>query len=214
MLIHAHARKHPITVDLFGAEYLFAVHPENPKAFVCEVEDGKAIERLLAISEAYCEYGDKPARELPTRHVPLQPQDGLSATERELGFALKEPSDGLSAEARAFADAEAARLKAEQEEEEDAQRERDEAIAAAARKEAAEAEERAKNAAASGEAAALAAARFVLKDGETVVDLKTMDDAQLRGWAKANGVKGLNSKWAGDVLREKIVAAVSAPTSE
>ena len=220
MLIHAYTRKHAIPVELFGTEYLFAAHPDNPKAFVAEVTDDKAIDRLLSITEAYVEYGQPPARAIATSHQPLQPQDNLSAVERELGFKLNPPTDELTPEARAFADAERARLAQEEEDEAEAVAERNRAAAEAAEHEAqqkkaqAEAEARAEaEAKAKAEAeAAAAAARFVLKaDDGTVVDLKPMDDAALRQFAKDAGVTGLNSKWKGDTLREKILDALAKP---
>jgi hypothetical protein len=221
MLIHAHARKHAIEVELFGVLYVFTAHPENPKAFVAEVTDDKAIARLLSIDDAYVEYGAEVARPLPTSHVPIGPADGLTAIERELGFKLEEPSDGLNPEAKAFADAEAARLKAEQDEEAEAIAERNRVLAEAAEREKQEAAEREANAKAAAEAEAKskaaeaeAAAKFVLKaDDGTTVDLKTMDDPALRAFAKDAGVAGLNSRWTGDKLREHIVATLAAPST-
>lgn len=54
MQIHAYRRKEPTPVELFGKNYLFT--PNAAGHCVADVADGRAIVRLLAISEAYCEY--------------------------------------------------------------------------------------------------------------------------------------------------------------
>lgn len=54
MQIHAYRRKEPTPVDLFGKNYLFTTNPAGH--CVADVEDGRAIARLLAIPEAYREY--------------------------------------------------------------------------------------------------------------------------------------------------------------
>lgn len=51
MLIHAYARKKPHTVELFGKRYTFKANDDG--AFVCEVKEPDAIERLLEITEGY-----------------------------------------------------------------------------------------------------------------------------------------------------------------
>lgn len=45
---------------------------------------------------------------------------------------------------------------------------------------------------------------FLLQDGEEKLDLSAMDDEALKLFAKANGLNP-HYRWAGDVLRQKIV---------
>lgn len=54
MQIHAYRRKEPTPVELFQKTYLFA--PNAAGHCVAEVEDDRAVVRLLAIPEAYREY--------------------------------------------------------------------------------------------------------------------------------------------------------------
>lgn len=70
-------------------------------------------------------------------------------------------------------------------------------------------------AAADAEAARIAAAeaaKFVLKNGDTIIDLKGMKDAQLQAFAKQYEVKK-TSGLKGDELRQAIVDALAPPTS-
>lgn len=67
MLIHAYRRRAAIEVSLFGLTLEF--HPNADGAVVAEVEDERAIERLLSIDEAYVAYG-APKAEAPPAHQP------------------------------------------------------------------------------------------------------------------------------------------------
>lgn len=208
MLIHAHARTHAITVELFGESYLFAPHPENKKAFVAEVADEKAIARLLSITEGYVEYGKAPVKAAPVAIAQVD-NDGLTEAERELGFKLNDTSDpdGRTPEAIAFERAERERLEQEEADELEAQAERDRALAEAAEREKKEAAER--EAAAAAEAERKASFTVKADDG-TTVDLTALDDDALRAWAKANGITGINGKAKGDTIRKAIVGAIQA----
>lgn len=229
MLIHAYRRTEPTTVNLFDVDYLFAAHPENKKAFVCEVTPSEAIDRLLSISEGFVEFGKAPPK-VQAEATPVMPKS-LSDAERELGFRLADGApldddvdldveDTRSPEQKAFAEAEALRIAQEEEDERQAVAERDQAIADAKAKEDADAAEALRQ---SELTAARAAGKqdvppvagnpaFVLTAGKGAkavsVDLNAMDDAALRVWAKEQGLTRLPSKAEGDELRAAIVAKV------
>lgn len=233
MLIHAYRRSENTPVNLFDVDYLFAAHPENKKAFVCEVTQSEAIDRLLSITEAYVEYGKEPPKP-KAQATPVMPLSASDA-ERELGFRLADGAplneaandddveDTRSPEQKAFAESEALRIAQEEQDEADAIAERDAAIAADAK---------AKEDAAAAEAlrqSELDAARaagtqevkpaagnpaFVLTAGKgakaVTTDLNAMDDAALRAWSKEQGLTRLPSKATGDDLRAAIVAKITA----
>lgn len=54
-LVHAYRRTAPIVVDLFGAKLKF--EPNTDGQVVCEVPEGRALDRLLEIDEAYKLHG-------------------------------------------------------------------------------------------------------------------------------------------------------------
>ncbi|WP_213956343.1 hypothetical protein [Variovorax sp. dw_954] len=54
MQLHAYRRTEAAPVELFARDYLFK--PNSLGHVVCEVDDERAVERLLSISEAYREY--------------------------------------------------------------------------------------------------------------------------------------------------------------
>ena len=51
---------------------------------------------------------------------------------------------------------------------------------------------------------------YVIANGEETLDLATLDDAQLRVFAKDNGVT-LHYRWVGDKIRQTIIEAFSKP---
>jgi hypothetical protein len=55
MLLHAYRRKEPVDIELFGLKVEFK--PNEAGHMVSEVTHSAAIDRLLSIPEAYCEYG-------------------------------------------------------------------------------------------------------------------------------------------------------------
>lgn len=202
MLIHAYKRNEPISVLLGTIDYKFKPHPDNAAAHVADVADEAHAAILLAIREAYIEYGQEP----PIAYVPPAPQSAeqrdRSALEDELGFSLADgkplgdgsslsvsTADGFTDEAAAFAKAEAERKAQEEADEAEAEAQRKADLAAAAEAEA-------------------AAKKYVLTSADTSIDLKTMDDAALRAFAKEQGIKGINGRSTGDKIRDAIVAAL------
>ncbi|WP_017757599.1 hypothetical protein [Pseudacidovorax intermedius] len=69
MQIHAYRRKEPTPVELFQKTYLFA--PNAAGHCVAEVEDSRAVVRLLAIPEAYREYDAATAPAVSSAPAPL-----------------------------------------------------------------------------------------------------------------------------------------------
>lgn len=55
MLLHAYRRKEPVDIEMFGLKIEFK--PNEAGHMVSEVTHSAAVDRLLSISEAFCEYG-------------------------------------------------------------------------------------------------------------------------------------------------------------
>lgn len=68
MLIHAYRRKEPTPVELFGKNYLFTLNPAGH--CVADVDDDRAVDRLLQIPEAYREYSPATAPAVSSAPAP------------------------------------------------------------------------------------------------------------------------------------------------
>lgn len=101
MLIHAYRRKEPTPVELFGKNYLFTLNPAGH--CVADVDDDRAVDRLLQIPEAYREYSPATAPAVSSAPAPaplaasLPPAPDATADTEDDGPELLKGSDTLPA---------------------------------------------------------------------------------------------------------------------
>lgn len=207
MLLHAYRRTEPTPVSLYGLHFEFKPNPVGH--VVCDIEDDRAIERLLSIAEAYrpystdaaVEYIDRATFDRAVAAAPASPpggddepegSDDIVFDETLLGSSVQpshiELAPGVtitlgdlvaSAFERSGMDREEWNLNDEDDREGILEGERIRLIMV---------EEAKAKAAAEAAAPAIGADALVISNGETTIDLGTYTEKALRAFAAENGV--------------------------
>lgn len=220
MLISAYRRRDPITVNLMGADWAFKANAAGD--IVCNVTDKKAAEHMLkAIPEAYLAYEGQEApasapAAAPAGDAPAKPEDASAIARRAqvlVGSSkLTEPVVQLGDQTVNVADLLDAAFKrsGKTKSQWNAQDQGDIDDAVEAEANAILLTQREKTDAAN---LAGAGSKWVIKNGETSLDLASLDDKALRVFAKSVGVP-VNNGLKGDKIRTVIVNAINAAAGQ
>ncbi|MNQ53725.1 hypothetical protein D3C85_677730 [compost metagenome] len=221
MLISAYRRREPITVSLMGADWAFK--PNAAGDIVCNVTDKAAAAHLVkAIPEAYQPYeGEEPAASAPAAAAPAgeappKPEDASAIARRaqvlvgsskltepvvQLGDQTVNVADLLDAAFKRSGKTKSQWNAQDQGDIDDAVEAEANAILLKQRE-----DTDATNAAGAG-------TKWVIKNGETSLDLASLDDKALRLFAKSLGVT-VNNGLKGDKIRTVIVNAINAAAGQ